>query len=837
LRPKRGRQQLTGNAYGDGLSRIVNTYDALGRLTSETTITNQPGIVVPGSKYSYTYEGFTPLTRTIATAPAGQSTGFTDVAISTYTLDDLGRTVGVNQIFNGSTTNWKSGQLPDSIIATATFNLDGQVGQVIRRNMANAPMFQSDYQYSLKGELEKVTHTGAGGSTIGRGVASHEILRTQDGRAQTASATVSGNNGQTLATASGQYNYDSYGNPSSVTPAAGNEDLNLIPGFKPQTNTGQTEGSHSRSAQNRQLGNSDHLYRYDNEGRLVYERQLGELNVTQDSSTQQIFETDYVYDLAGRLRTRTDKELSKSTTVAAVTTTVVSLATTYFAYDAAGRLLEESQIVGTLRTASGYIGGGNSPDLIYELDGASALISTAQTVLPGVAGTIAVSGNAGSMETLWTLPDTAGSTRTYAALNETGNSVLIRHQHFDGQGVVTTTHTDGTLPAGTSLPIQFAGNLYHALTRDYVTSDGGWYDPDTGNRLTSTANHLGSDSFALATAYPSTRVGAVAERQLTSAEDEALYGQSEYFHPLWIKLGVGTWRTIFTDEYLSQATDGELQTIGVAAPIAGFAASWYAVAALGLTGVSALAVGGAVDGAAVYGSAHASAFVSESIGETRTASGFSVGGLAESTAWGAGGSVVIGGAAGAVGRHIIAPAWRGASSAVRNAVSRFDVAPVSGVEGAIGFAPGYAQGIANKGLRKSFRKAMDSVGAKVKFVNEGDSYFNPRTMTAVINKTTATPGTLLDEFTHAFSRMHGKGRYLSDELAEVHKALANRVKVLGSTDRLGLADNTLYHQLELLNFMNSGVKRPGFIRVIPQNEISRFLSPLELNGPIGGIGR
>jgi hypothetical protein len=164
-------------------------------------------------------------------------------------------------------------------------------------------------------------------------------------------------------------------------------------------------------------------------------------------------------------------------------------------------------------------------------------------------------------------------------------------------------------------------------------------------------------------------------------------------------------------------------------------------------------------------------------------------------------------------------------------------APIKTVEGAIGFAPGYAQGIANKGLRKSFSKAMYSVGAKVKFVTEGDSYFNPRTMTAVINKKTATPGTLLDEFTHAFNRMHGKGRYLSDELAEVHRALANRVKVLGSTDRLGLADNTLYHQLELLNFLNSGMKKPGFIRVIPQKEISRFLSPLEMNGLIGGFVR
>jgi RHS repeat-associated protein len=165
------------------------------------------------------------------------------------------------------------------------------------------------------------------------------------------------------------------------------------------------------------------------------------------------------------------------------------------------------------------------------------------------------------------------------------------------------------------------------------------------------------------------------------------------------------------------------------------------------------------------------------------------------------------------------------------------VAPVSGLEGAIGFAPGYAQGIANKGLRKSFRKAMESVGAKVKFVTEGDSYFNPRTMIAMINKTTATPGTLLDEFSHAFSRMHGKGRYLSDELAEVHKALANRAKVLGSTDRLGLSDNTLYHQLELLNFLNSGVKTPGFIRAIPQKEIARFLGSLEMNGPIGGLAR
>jgi hypothetical protein len=204
----------------------------------------------------------------------------------------------------------------------------------------------------------------------------------------------------------------------------------------------------------------------------------------------------------GRLRTRTEKNTLGINQV-------VSTTSTHFAYDAAGRLLEELQLVGTVPTGFGYIGGGNDPDLIYELSGASALISTAQTMMPGVAGTIAISGNAGSMETLWTLPDTAGSTRTYAALNAGGNSILTHHQHFDGQGVVTTTHTDGVLPAGTSLPIQFAGNLYHALTRDYVTSDGGWYDPGTGNRLTSTANQLGSDSFALATAYPSTRVGAV----------------------------------------------------------------------------------------------------------------------------------------------------------------------------------------------------------------------------------------------------------------------------------------------------------------------------------------
>jgi hypothetical protein len=125
---------------------------------------------------------------------------------------------------------------------------------------------------------------------------------------------------------------------------------------------------------------------------------------------------------------------------------------------------------------------------------------------------------------------------------------------------------------------------------------------------------------------------------------------------------------------------------------------------------------------------------------------------------------------------------------------------------------------------------MSRLGVSTRFVTDGGSSFNPVTMVATINKRTATPGTLLDEFVHAFSRVHGKGKYLPEDLAKIHRALARDVRRIGSTDGLGLAQNTLYHQLELANFLRSGAAKPGFLRAIPWDEIEKFLAIKTLPG-------
>ncbi len=142
----------------------------------------------------------------------------------------------------------------------------------------------------------------------------------------------------------------------------------------------------------------------------------------------------------------------------------------------------------------------------------------------------------------------------------------------------------------------------------------------------------------------------------------------------------------------------------------------------------------------------------------------------------------------------------------------------------LGFAPGYSLGNANRKMRIAFKDELSQLGVKVEFTTTGNSYFSNKTKTVFLNKKTATPGTLLDEYTHAFNRVHGKGTYLPSDLAELHQSLADQAKVLGSTNRLGEAGNTLYHQLELKNFINSGAEMPGFMRAIPRDELKQFLN-------------
>lgn len=150
----------------------------------------------------------------------------------------------------------------------------------------------------------------------------------------------------------------------------------------------------------------------------------------------------------------------------------------------------------------------------------------------------------------------------------------------------------------------------------------------------------------------------------------------------------------------------------------------------------------------------------------------------------------------------------------------------------VNFAPGYNQGLANRAMRKEFKEEVKKLGAEVKFIDRGGSYFSPNENTVYINVKTATPGTLVDEFAHVFNRAKldeegKKGAFLPDNLKKVHQDLAEMVTRLGSTTALGEEKNTLYHQLELKNYINYAKSRenwPGFMRAIPVLEFKKFFS-------------
>jgi hypothetical protein len=139
------------------------------------------------------------------------------------------------------------------------------------------------------------------------------------------------------------------------------------------------------------------------------------------------------------------------------------------------------------------------------------------------------------------------------------------------------------------------------------------------------------------------------------------------------------------------------------------------------------------------------------------------------------------------------------------------------------FMPGKFLGHANRKLRKLFKDEVEELGASVTFVNKGGSSFTPGTGQLIINRKTSIIGTLLDEYTHVFNKAHGKGTYPSEELRQVHLELAREVKRFGSTDKLGTSLNTLYHQLELKNLLESGLSLPKFMQRIPEEELKYFL--------------
>jgi RHS repeat-associated protein len=147
------------------------------------------------------------------------------------------------------------------------------------------------------------------------------------------------------------------------------------------------------------------------------------------------------------------------------------------------------------------------------------------------------------------------------------------------------------------------------------------------------------------------------------------------------------------------------------------------------------------------------------------------------------------------------------------------------VDDVVDFAPGYNQGTASRKLRRSFSDEVQKLGFDVSYLKDGKSFVRGKTVH--INPETATPGTLLDEYSHIFNRVNGRGTFLPENLAQTHRNLASEANILGSTNALGPTKNTLFHQLELKNFIDSGQATPSFIRAIPQQEVDFFINGID----------
>jgi RHS repeat-associated protein len=72
-------------------------------------------------------------------------------------------------------------------------------------------------------------------------------------------------------------------------------------------------------------------------------------------------------------------------------------------------------------------------------------------------------------------------------------------------------------------------------------------------------------------------------------------------------------------------------------------------------------------------------------------------------------------------------------------------------------------------------------------------------------------GTLIDEYMHAWNQVWGRGTYLGQNAKLEHLALERAIRELGNSSLLGPGRERVFHQLEALNFLNSGHHIPSFV--------------------------
>jgi large repetitive protein len=140
--------------------------------------------------------------------------------------------------------------------------------------------------------------------------------------------------------------------------------------------------------------------------------------------------------------------------------------------------------------------------------------------------------------------------------------------------------------------------------------------------------------------------------------------------------------------------------------------------------------------------------------------------------------------------------------------------------GALGEVPGKGL-LANRKQMRDFFNEAKSMGYSVR-IDEAAlrASVNPRTKEVILRADRSELSTLVDEYSHMWNKANGRGNFLPDDLAQIHREMAGK-----GTARFTDVENTLFHQLELANMWYSGFEKlPSFVRAVPRAEIRSFIN-------------
>ena len=532
-----------GSGFGTGTTSSLSSYDALGRVHQSSTKHALNDLALPNVQETHRYSGADLDKRELAVATGNGA--FSKIITHDYDLDALGRAESFTWTYHPQ----GSGQLDflgndarDPWKAEFRYNPDGQLATELRSDWSGtafAPAINSQRDYRGDGLLQAMLHDTANSSdTPGTGVvgdpsiAEYRLEHTDGGRVNSGFTVVRGLNGSSiLAFDKGNYNYDQFGNATTVSPvpaglgSATRED-DLIPGFQRLSKTEHAESVHVISGElNHIIADSEFIYWYDKEGRLTERKSrtyATDGSTLVDDDDPNIRET-YNFDAAGRLRSIERVEFKDAFLPGTGNADYHTYVTSY-AYDAGGRLVgvkhkhTDHSSDATTTDRVGYYGG-LAPELVFNLNGSDHSITSATTFSPADGSPLAVSRV--RKEPIWTLGDTGGSARTYVLYEANGGIDAIAHVTFDGHGKLgkrIVADPNGRLgDGGTSfsddLPIIFAGRGLAGPVIDtgfgvvyyYRSIGGGLYNPLNGRTLAALVNG-GVDSFQVASPYPNARI-------------------------------------------------------------------------------------------------------------------------------------------------------------------------------------------------------------------------------------------------------------------------------------------------------------------------------------------